>query len=105
MNGDQEPLRLFLTWVFGGGGAMVMTYWIMERWPWAAGLDSFPKRVLSLVMAAVLACVAFLLTVLFRYNPAPADWIGWSERMFAVAFLAMGGSQLIHGDRKLRRRG
>ena len=98
---DTNALNQVLTWLFGGGGAMVATYWLMEQVPELANLQPNYKRYASLGIAALLSCLAYVFAVGLSYVDKPATPQGWLESLFAVAFLAIGGSQWLHGKRKL----
>ena len=89
-----------LTWVIGGGGAAVIAFWLMEH----VEPDLAPehRRYVSLVTAALLACVAFTLSGSLGYVEEPATVQGWIEALFSIAFVAVSGSQAIHGRLRLR---
>lgn len=94
-------LSQWLTWIVGGTGAGVITYWLMER----LALDSFApegKRYISLALACLLASLAYVASVVLNYSPEPADWQGWLETLFSIWFVAVTGSQAIHGRLRLR---
>ena len=92
----------FLLWVIGGGGAGVIAYWLMEHIGLLGGLSSEWKRYVSLGLAAVLACLAFVAAVALSYKDDPGSAQGWLEALFAVAFLAVTAGQVLHGRLKLR---
>jgi hypothetical protein len=100
---NNETLRLFLIWVIGGGGAAQGAYWLMQHVGWLQGLASEYKRYASLIIAALLGCAAYVLAVLVGYEAAPAGWVAWLEALVAVAGLAAGMQQALHGRRKLRK--
>jgi hypothetical protein len=88
--------------VAAGGGAGVVTYWLIDTVPWFRSLPSEPKRYTSLALAALIPCVAWLLTLLIGYEAAPVTWQGWIERLFSLATASLIASQAIHGRMKLR---
>jgi len=102
MDIDTTLLQQVLSWVVAGGGAGIVTYFAMENWVPDDLLSHEGKRYLSLALAAVLAMAAFSLSVLLGYQPDPTTVQGWAESLFAVAFVATGLSQVIHGRMKLR---
>ena len=101
MDIDQTLLKQVLVWIVGGGGAAALTFYVFENVKKLAALAPKPKRYASLGIAAVLAVVAYAATVGLNYSDAPAGWQGWLEALFAVAFVAVFGSQGLHGMRKL----
>ena len=99
---DTGSLADFLLWVIGGGGAGIVAYWLMEHIGLLGGLPSEQKRYVSLVLAAGLACLAFVAAVALSYKDDPGSAQGWLEALFAVAFLAVTAGQVLHGRLKLR---
>lgn len=101
MDLDTSLLKQFLFWIVGGVGAAAITYYVFENVSTLADLNPKVKRYLSLAVAAALAMAAFAGSVGLGYFEIPVGWQGWLEALFAVAFVAVGGSQWIHGSRKL----
>ncbi|NIQ88800.1 MAG: hypothetical protein GWN93_06830 [Deltaproteobacteria bacterium] len=103
---DRGLLKQFISWVASGGGALVISYAAMEflgkRWP---NLTSEIKRYMymSLILASGIAMFGYYLLVLAAYVPAPESTMAWIEILFSVAWLAVTGSQAVHGRRKLKR--
>jgi hypothetical protein len=100
-NGMDSPiLAQVLVWVVSGGGSTVVTYWVMEE---LMEPDMSPKtrRYASLAMAIAIAWAAVLIATGMGYREGFADWRAVIEELFAVAFLAVGGSQWLHGKRRL----
>jgi len=93
-------LSQWLLWIVGGGGSAVITYWLMEHLPIEA-LSPELKRYLSLALAAILACLAFAASVGLDYRNDPGTTQAWVEALFTVAFVAVTGSQAIHGRLRL----
>jgi hypothetical protein len=91
----------FLFWLAGGIGAGAVTYYLFENVPQLADLAPKLKRYGSLALSAVVAMAAFAAAVGLGYFDAPVGAQGWLEALFAVGFVAVGGSQVIHGSRKL----
>lgn len=94
-------LRDFLL-IFVAGGGGVVVYWLLENVPALAGLASEYKRYLSLLLSGVLPIPFWLLGIAMAYWPAPTDWRGWVESIFAIAAGAILASQAVHGRKQLR---
>lgn len=101
MDIDNTLLQQFLFWVVGGVGAGVVVYFLFENVQPLASLQPKHKRYASVALSAVVAMAAFAACVGLGYFDTPSGWQGWLEGLFAVAFVAVGGSQLLHGNRKL----
>jgi len=99
---DTTLLFQVLTWIVCGPGAGVAAYFLMEKVPALRRLASEAKRYVSLALSAAIAMVAFRFTIWMGYYPLPAAPRQWIEQLFAVSFVATGGSQIIHGRVKLR---
>lgn len=87
-------------WVLSGG-AGVIAYALMEEIPFLATLQSKAKRYAALGIASALACLGFGAMVLFGYEAAPIDAQSWVEALFSAIAVAVGLSQIIHGERQL----
>jgi hypothetical protein len=97
---DRTLLETFLVWVLAGGGAGIVTFFVMDKWiPQELGAEG--RRYLSIAMAALLAMAAYAGAVGLSYLADPVTWQGWLESLFAVAFVATGLSQAIHGRARL----
>jgi len=94
-------LNEFLTWVLSGGGAGIVSYWLMEHLAFFVQLAAQYKRYVSLALAGGLAVLGYLAAVGMGYQVAPVEAKGWIEALFSVAGVAIGLSQLIHGIRIL----
>lgn len=101
MDVDTTLLMQFLFWIAGGVGAGAVTYYLFENVPQLALLSPKLKRYASLALSAVVAMGAFAAAVGLGYFDTPLGAQGWLEALFAVGFVAVGGSQVIHGMRKL----
>lgn len=104
MEVDVGILSAVLTWLVSGGGAGVLAYFLMEKVPELQQAQPEYKRYISLALAAVLSMAAFAVAVAFGYHAEPASEQGWFEALFAVAFIATGLGQVIHGKVKLGKR-
>jgi hypothetical protein len=100
MDLDNGALAQALIWLISGGGSMVVTYWIMEELV-TGELDAKTRRYASLAIAIGVAWAAVLVATAMGYQGGFADWRAVVEELFAVAFLAVGGSQWLHGKRRL----
>ena len=101
MNPDTTALQQVIFYLAGGGGAIVIAYWLFENTPWLVELAPKTKRIASLAVAATVAMLAYAAAVGLTYVDAPLNLQGWVEALFAVAFLATTGSQALHGLRQL----
>ena len=99
-----DTLTLALSWLFSGPGAGAASFFLMEKIPALANLSAELKRYVSMALAAVIAMAAFSVAVVLEYQPSPAGWQAWLEALFAVAGVAVGIGQMIHGRVKLRNR-
>jgi len=97
---DTTLLSETLKWLMSAG-AGTATYFLMEKVPPLARLSSEAKRYISIAIAAILSMAAFSASVGLGYEPTPATVQAWVEALFAVAFVASGLSQIIHGKVKL----
>jgi hypothetical protein len=98
---DGNTIKDALTWLLSAPGAAAVTYFLMENVSYLRNLQANYKRYASLALAAALAMGAFSVMVGLGYQEAPAGWQAWVEALFAVAFMAVGGSQWLHGLRQL----
>ncbi len=96
--GSVATLKDLLTAVVFGGAAPLITYqlckWILTKKPdWSFLTD----RIVSLVIAGVIALVAWGIGVWLQYfalpAPTPRDWL---EAIFVVVFPVFAVSQLGH---------
>lgn len=101
MDVDTSLLQQVLAWIVAGGGAGIITFFVMENWI-PKTLSAEAKRYISLALAAVVAMAAFAGAVRLGYLADPVTVQGWAESLFSVAFVATGLSQVIHGRAKLR---
>jgi len=94
-------LAEILTWILSGGGAGVVSYWLMDHLAFLVMLAPQYKRYVSLALAGGLAVLGYLAAVGMGYQIAPVMVKGWIEALFSVVGVAIGLSQLIHGVKKL----
>lgn len=96
-------LQDFLTYMFGGGGAGLLTFWIMSKIKWPDATSEW-KRYISMVMTALLACAFWGISAALGYAKIPGDWVGWCETLFAIGFAALVTTFAVHGRIDLRKR-
>ena len=96
-------LQEVLVWLLQGGGAGVVTYWLMENLPFLVNLTSENKRYASLVLTAALSIGAFLIAVALRYEAQPETLKAWLEAVFRVVAMALNLSLVIHGYKQLKK--
>ena len=99
---DITLLATVLTYL-SGPAAGIAAYYLIDRVPKLKALSAEYKRYASLALAAILAMGAFIASVGLSYQVRPISPQGWLEALFAVAGVAIGLSQSIHGYKKLRR--
>ncbi|MHC4542899.1 MAG: hypothetical protein ACYSYL_00030 [Planctomycetota bacterium] len=93
-----------LKWLIAGGGAMVAVYALMEAIPYLANLGAEVKRYVSYGLGATIGAGSTALLVWLKAITTPSTPQEWVLLLAAGALLACGGSQLIHGYRKLKYR-
>lgn len=91
-----------LAWVLSGGGAGLVTYFMIDKVPFLAGLAPDYKRYVSIALVLVLAWGAWGVTMLMGYSPVPANWREVIETGFSITFVALTTSLVTHGARDLR---
>ena len=111
-------LREGLLWLMGVG-AGVLAFYVLDRLEhsvrltpaWFVALrnrfielTAEDKRYAAFVLTAVIAVLAYLLTLLMGYNLAPGAWREWAEELFSVVAAAIVASQVAHGRVALRRK-
>jgi hypothetical protein len=96
-------------WLLGLLGSGVLGYagfafvaWLESRSAGFALLEAWAKRLVAWAVSAVAGAVPYLLMVLMRYEPVPADWRGWVERLFFYIFIALSTNQAAHAIDKTR---
>ena len=99
---ENDLLLKLLQWCVTGGGAGILSYWLMERVPQLAQLKAEHKRYASVALSAVLGAAAYAAAVGLSYQATPGTAQAWIEALVAAAGVATGLSQVIHGRRKLR---
>ena len=92
-------LRDFLVFLSTTGSA-VLAWWMMDHMPTLQHLEGAHKRYAAFALTALLAILGYLGQLAMLYAPAPADWRGWVESLFAVAGAAVGLNQVIHAQTK-----
>ena len=93
--------REILVWLISGGGAGVLTFWLMDHVPALVRLPADRKRYASLALAMVLPVMAWLVMVGMGYVAAPATSQAWVEQIFSLAAGALLVSQGMHGALRL----
>jgi hypothetical protein len=95
-------LKAFLQWAVSSGGAGIIAYYLLSRWPWFAAQDAERKRYVAIAATFLLADVLYLALVFAGYDAMPVGVLGWVEALFLTGTTAFGLSQVIHGARDLR---
>ena len=104
MGVDIGILAAVLSWLVAGPGAGALAFYVLERLPRFQAMQPEYKRYVSLTATAVLAMAAFTAAVGLGYHVEPVDVQGWLEALFAVAFVATGLGQVLHGKVVLGKR-
>ncbi len=96
-------------WLVGLLGSGVLGYvgfafvaWLESRFAGFALLEAWAKRLVAWAVSAVAGAVPYLLVVLMRYEPVPADWRAWVEKLFYYVFIALTVNQAAHAIDKTR---
>lgn len=92
-------LRDFLVFLSTAGSALA-AWWLMDNVLLLSRLEGANKRYAAFALTAGLAVLGYLGQVGMLYAPAPANWRGWVESLFAVAGAAVGLNQIIHAQIK-----
>jgi len=82
-------------------GAGLASFWLVENVAWFATLSPRARRVAAYLVAAALGILAWLAGIAMLYTPTPVGWRAWVEGAVAVALVASGVGQLIHGEKYL----
>jgi len=90
-----------LTWLVSGGGAAIVTYWLMQNWKVLSELPPRWKRMASLLLPAPFAAVGYAVAIWMQYITTPVGGREWCEVLFGVMSAAVL-QQGIHGVRKLK---
>jgi hypothetical protein len=90
-------LQALLSWLASGGGAGVVTYYIIRE-TLLETLEPKPKRYVAIGLSFVLACLAFTGLVALGYAEPMGSAQAWVEKLFLVGTSAFGLSQIIHAQ-------
>jgi hypothetical protein len=90
-------LNQLATWVISGGGAGILAFYLLERWPWFGTLQSEIKRWVAWVVTGVIADLAYLGCLLILSQPMPGpDWRAWVIALADIAGAAILVNQGTH---------
>ena len=90
-------LEFALTWVFAGPGAGTLAYKVIPKIKWIQAMSHGDKRVVTFIVAALLAVAAYGVAVFMQYIAGPVDTREWVEKAFFIASTAVITSQTLHG--------
>jgi len=93
-----------LAWLLSGGGAGIVTYFLIDKVPFLAKLEPDYKRYVSIALVVVLAAAGWGISMAMGYSPVPETWRAWIETAFSIMFVALTTSLVIHGGRDLRQK-
>lgn len=93
-----------IAWVLSGGGAGIISFFLMDKVKFLAELASDYKRYASIGLTGLLALAAWGAGMGMQYLNVPVDWRGWIEAAFSVIAVALVTSQTIHGATALRQK-
>lgn len=94
---ELKDVLLYITTV----GAGLAAFWLIENVAWFATLSPRGRRIAAYALAAAIGIVAWLAEIAMLYTPTPIGWRAWVEGAVAVAMIASGLGQLIHGAKYL----
>ena len=96
-------------WLLGLLGSGVLGYagfafvaWLENRSVKFTLLDAYLKRAIAWGVSAIAGALPYGAMVLMGYEPAPADWRGWVEKLFYYVFIAVTVNQGAHAVDKSR---
>ena len=93
-------LGTLLGWLVSGGGAAVVTSWLLDNVRWLRILAFEPKRWVSFGFTAALAMLAYAAQVGIGYVAEPQGWRGWTETLCLVGTSSFALSQMIHARKQ-----
>jgi len=96
-------LQMFLGDLLKSGILGGLAYPAMEFWDIGVGWRPLYRRALSWAISIGLGVLPYLAAVGMQYEPVPADWRGWIEACWSVAFVAVTASQGLHAALKLKK--
>ena len=97
---DITILAMALKTIAFAGGAGGLAYYVMKYIGPAlakSGWSDLWIRVVSLIITALIAWVAWFLLMWLISLPIPADAQDWVNKLFAIAITSWSANQLIHG--------
>lgn len=93
-------LRDFLVGLVSSGILGTLAYplvnWLEIKWAWLHTSEPWVRRLASWIAAVSIGALPYLAQVVLLYEPAPADWRAWVERLFSVGFVAVTAAQGVH---------
>jgi len=101
---DELTLGGFVAWLLSGGGAGIVTFFLMDKVAFLKALAPDYKRYASLVLTGLLALGAWGIGLGMKYIPVPGDTRSWIESAFSVIAIAIAVAQTTHGATSLRKR-
>ncbi len=85
-----------LTWL-AGGGAAVLVLWLLDRdSPWVNVLDPEVKRYAAYVLTGGLAVLFWYVKAALYAEPLPQNVTEWADIAYKIAAGAVAGNQLLH---------
>ncbi len=97
-----STLADFLQWAATGVGAGAIAFALMEILPFLKGWSSEARRYASLLLTALVALLAWGISILLGYVPAPGTPEAWIEMLFVLLYSCLMTSQALHGRMFLR---
>lgn len=91
-----------LAWIVSGPGAGIAAYWILEEFGESLQPERTKRRV-ALALTAIIAMLCAGASVWMGYIPTPETAQGWVGVMGSAIAVSFGMSQMIHGERDLKR--
>ena len=88
-------LGLLSSGVLGYAGFAFVT-WLESRFAGFSLLEAWVKRLVAWAVSAVAGALPYGAMVLMQYEPVPADWRAWVEKLFYYVFVALTVNQGAH---------
>lgn len=94
---EQLSFTEFINWIIFGGGAVLASSFLLERWPWFQTLESGRRQLISYISASSLGIGAY---ALITYAP---DFIVAAQPFFLIlgsTFVSIFVSNTFHSSDK-----
>ncbi len=79
-----------------GYAGFAFVAWLEGKFVKFAQTEAWVKRLVAWAVSAVAGALPYGAMVLMNYEPAPADWRAWVEKLFYYIFIALTVNQGAH---------